>query len=696
MDQRDVSFRCPDLKLFVRDVRDRQGKKRPITVHYWATVKYVKDLLQQIMHIPSSSLRLYHGPLLTSGSDLPNHRTLHDAGMYRSGETLLLDIKRSQPPYSSLVYSVRHCNDVCISSSMFDSTPKALRSLVQHARRGFAVGYKPELVLDGSGGTYFLHDARKNKIAVFKPADEEPYAENNPRNYIQGVDKSLCLREGIVPGEACIREVAAYLLDHDGLSSVPMTTLAEARHPAFNTNGARLPVAEDVAAMGSHSIDPHPPVKFPTIKKVGSFQEYVSCKCTMDDISPSKLSEEEVHKIAILDIRIMNADRNAANLLVKRREDNSLELVPIDHGFCLRSVCDVSWMDWCWLDWPQMKKVGPCVSAVVVCSCGMCHLTRLLRCSLQPLTKAHKEYIESLDIEADARLLQEHLNLGQKAIDYFRASSALLKAGVKAGLTLYDIAILCCRNDNLAEVPSMMEKLFSPVSELAYVAVENEHWHHAAASRDIADQLSPPGRVLEKTSPFNGSFLRKSASSTGLRSFDKSESLLSDSGCDSPGMAQSSVSDTDTNSDQGEEDCEEWAASVVAEMKMDMFTIPRRSSRSGSIVLDDASTDSSNLSSSPKGFWTVPPSSSLPAGDDASLVSWSPILSRVLLDSVETPPGLTTTETKTPSVSLGATSCIPPAAVSIAPFKVGKESESLFRKQDGSMMTRCKSYSQVH
>ena len=93
-------------------------------------------------------------------------------------------------------------------------------------------------------------------------------------------------------------------------------------------------------------------------KKVGSFQEFVRGECTMDDISPSKVSVDEVHKIAILDIRIMNADRNSANLLVRRRRDNTLELVPIDHGFCLRTEADVSWMDWCWLDWPQLKQVS--------------------------------------------------------------------------------------------------------------------------------------------------------------------------------------------------------------------------------------------------------------------------------------------------------------------------------------------------
>lgn len=350
------SFREPDLKLFVRDVRE--GKKRPIKVKSWSTIKDVKDTLSQVMYIPVTTIRLYFGPLLTSGRELPNHRTLHDAGIYRSGETLLLDIKNtSDSLLSGSFSSLRNSNDVCISSSMVDSTPKPLRSLVTQARRGFSLGLKPDLVLEGSGGTYFLHDARKNKIGVFKPADEEPYAVNNPRGYLRQADQPLSLRAGIVPGEACMREVAAFLLDKDGFSGVPMTTLVEARHPAFNTNGARLNVSQGGAAMGSHSVSPVSSAGSTLTKKPGSFQEFIRCECTIDDISPSKISVEEVHKIAILDIRIMNADRNAANLLIRRKPDNSLELVPIDHGYCLRSVCDVSWMDWCWLDWPQLKEV---------------------------------------------------------------------------------------------------------------------------------------------------------------------------------------------------------------------------------------------------------------------------------------------------------------------------------------------------
>lgn len=456
-----------DLRIFIKDVNDTHGRKRPLTVRPWATIKDVKDQLTKHLHIPASSQCIYFGPVLSYAKELPNHRSLQDAGIYRNGETLLLEIKcnsssgggvktsttTSCPSISSLRSS---SNDICISSSTLDLAPKALQRLVQQARRGLTLGLKPALAPDGSGGSYFLCDARKKRVGVFKPADEEPFAENNPRGYVPTTtittttetnpteEEGECLRQGIKPGELCLREVAAYLLDHDGFSSVPMTTLCEARHPALHVAGTRWTVSEGGASVGVHSFThtfsatsltlsslgssmiafPSPLISShqETIK-VGSFQEYIHAECSMDDISPSKISIDEVHKIAILDIRIMNADRNVANILCQRIPDDPdhFRLIPIDHGYSLRSKCDVAWFDWCWLDWPQMKE---------------------------PLSSITRNYVLGLDIEADVRLLQERLNMKDDVLDYFRCSCQILKAGVLAGLTLFDICnAILCRND---------------------------------------------------------------------------------------------------------------------------------------------------------------------------------------------------------------------------------------------------------
>eukprot|EP00980_Cylindrotheca_fusiformis_P008877 scaffold1900_cov123-Cylindrotheca_fusiformis.AAC.3 len=604
-DPKESSFRGADLKLFVRSVWDPHGRKRPITVRSWSCIKDIKDVLQQTIHIPVASQRLFFGPLMTSGKELPNHRTLHDAGIYKSGEILFLDIKEGgnyRSYRNSFAVKSRSNSDLIISSSVVAYTPRLLIQLVQEARRALALGLKPELVLDGSGGTYFLHDARKTKIAVFKPADEEPYAENNPRGYLPQAGQTVYLREGVVPGEACIREVAAFMLDHQGFSDVPMTTLVEARHPVFNTNGAQLNVSQGGASIGAHSISSSGISSKSAARKVGSFQEFVRTECTMDDISPSKISVDEVHKIAILDIRLMNADRNAANLLCKRRSDNSFQLIPIDHGFTLRSCADVSWMDWCWLDWPQMK---------------------------QPVSDRTKEYILGLDIEGDAQLLQERLNIGRDAIDYFCASSSILKAGIKAGLTLYDIAVMCCRNDNLGEIPSKLEALFSMAADLADSAIENGRWDHSAASRALADQLAPNAGSLLNSSP-SAIRMRKSVSAVDVSQYakDLAEFEVPLKQEPLPGMIQSSASDS--SSDTGElelEACEEWAADVIADVSMEksFSLMDKRKGRSFSIE-----SDGSNDSSNSKGFWHTHPDN-----DDTSVASWESLTD--LEDQIELP-----------------------------------------------------------
>lgn len=59
---------------------------------------------------------------------------------------------------------------------------------------------------------------------------------------------------------------------------------------------------------------------------------------------------EEMHKIAILDIRILNADRNDENMLVKKR-NSRLELIPIDHGLSLPDTIDICRDNVIWMDW---------------------------------------------------------------------------------------------------------------------------------------------------------------------------------------------------------------------------------------------------------------------------------------------------------------------------------------------------------
>ena len=330
-------------------------------------------------------------------------------------------------------------------------------------------------------------------------------------------------------------------------------------------------------------------------------------------------------------------------------------------------------------------------------------------------------------------MLSERLNICPEAIDYFRASSYLLKAGVKAGLSLYEIAVQCCRNDNLAVVPSMLEKLIDMASELAFVAIKNERYHHSAASRALVEQLSPRhprnlrrSSMLSRSSSSGSSSsrpLRKSASSAEFLSLRSDslgsresmnlgilEELGNDNDRESPAMVQSSASSDSASDEPGDgvekEDCDEcqkWAASVILDVSMDQIMPTTRSSRSGSILSDDASSDS-GLSSSPKGFWTIRPGTSPIANDDAS-ITWSMNGSpRTSIAEGSDPPCSNLDgsghDFKSPTVTFADTApgpyIPPPNTVNVLQFK-GKESAlsnslpALERSESG--MSRSKSYS---
>lgn len=218
-----------------------------------------------------------------------------------------------------------------------------------------------------------------------------------------------------------------------------------------------------------------------------------------------------------------------------------------------------------------------------------------------------------LDIEEDVKTLRERFNIDQKAIDYFCASSRLLKLGISKGLTLYDIACMCCRNDDLGELPSRLEALFSMAADLAELAIENGRWHHSTASKALTEQIALNSGSLLGT-PRMASRMRKVASSVefggglvGLQLMEKDLQLM-DKDETLPGMVNSSASDSSSDifdcEQVDQDETEQWAAEMVLDVSMDKsMSIAKttRSSRSDSIE-SEGSSDSSN-----QGFWQYSP-----------------------------------------------------------------------------------------
>lgn len=373
--------------------------------------------------------------------------------------------------------------------SLASSTPAndRLKDLIASTWQGMRSGYSPALCDVGVGGTYFMKDSSNKRIGVFKPNDEEMGCLNNPKGFTPmsaGYTDSSKSR-GVMGGEAAFRECAAYVLDHEHFSGVPATDLVACSYPGFQSS----PVSG--TPLSDENI------------KLGSFQEFKEHDFDAEDISPVKAGRfpvNEVHKIAILDIRLFNTDRHGGNILIRkvysplprkygeddfesprRREYNSdadengaqmqfrldmesddedmssltssvsslemeeeeevatFELIPIDHGYTLpQTVSGLtdSWFEW--LNWPQSKV---------------------------PFDEETKKYIERLDAEHDVSLLTQKFGEWIPADCYkvLRITTMWLKQGARLNLSPYEIGVRMCRRQ--VDTPSDLEKICRAAEE---------------------------------------------------------------------------------------------------------------------------------------------------------------------------------------------------------------------------------------
>lgn len=274
--------------------------------------------------------------------------------------------------------------------------------------------YTPELIEEGEGGSYFIRSAKGRLLAVFKPSDEDPYSPRNPK--LNG-RPPLEIRRGILPGEAAIREVAAYYLDHDHFAGVPRTLRIRLNDPI------RGPID-------------------------GSIQRYVRHDFASWDIGPGAFDKGDVQRIALLDLRLLNTDRHGGNILVRRVEcgkknhnnkNNSSrtvsKLVPIDHGMCLPdSTINYEELYFEWENWPQAKV---------------------------PFEPFVRRYVEDLDLWAEVQILRG-LGIREECIRLMVLTSTLVKVTVSRGFSPSAIAQLMRRVAEEINLDEIVPELSGP------------------------------------------------------------------------------------------------------------------------------------------------------------------------------------------------------------------------------------------
>ncbi len=140
-------------------------------------------------------------------------------------------------------------------------------------------------------------------------------------------------------------------------------------------------------------------------------------------------NRNEVHKIAILDLRLLNIDRNTQNILVQKvprkikkngtiQKVNVLKLIPIDHGLCIPDNLEVCNFDLCWLDWRQAS---------------------------QPFSDKTMKYIQKINPIKDIRKIEKIFKFRPICLRNMRISCTLLKRGAEQGLNLKQIGDILCR-----------------------------------------------------------------------------------------------------------------------------------------------------------------------------------------------------------------------------------------------------------
>uniref|UniRef100_A0A671KEY9 Phosphatidylinositol 4-kinase type 2 n=1 Tax=Sinocyclocheilus anshuiensis TaxID=1608454 RepID=A0A671KEY9_9TELE len=263
------------------------------------------------------------------------------------------------------------------------------REIIRKAERAIEEGIYPERIYQGSSGSYFVKDSAGKIIGVFKPKNEEPYGQLNPKwtKWLQKLCCPCCFgRDCLVLNQGYLSEAGASLVDQKlELNIVPRTKVVYLSSETFNysaidrvkSRGKRLAL-EKVPKVGQrfHRIGLPP--------KVGSFQLFVEGYKDADfwlrrfeaEPLPENTNRQlllQFERLVVLDYIIRNTDRGNDNWLIKYDcpmdtssnrdsdwvvvKDPIIKLAAIDNGLAFPLKHPDSWRAypfyWAWL--PQAK-----------------------------------------------------------------------------------------------------------------------------------------------------------------------------------------------------------------------------------------------------------------------------------------------------------------------------------------------------
>ncbi|KAL7077920.1 hypothetical protein ACQ4LE_003439 [Meloidogyne hapla] len=283
------------------------------------------DETQVFIKHPGNHKKEERTPLLPERSPTSREMNSPDEAAIRSERVNTLDSQHSDEEIS------RMCNEQygsTIGTDFADNLAEAIRAINHEIY--------PERIVQGSSGSYFVKNLNKEKIAVFKPKNEEPYGSLNPK-WIKWLHKLFfpcCFgRSCLVPNQGYLSEAGASLVDQKlGLNVVPKTAVVSLAAPTFNYSR----VDRAMARTKERIRDRYPDIgrhfrRIGLPPKRGSFQLFVNgyqdaaywlrqWEIFPEMAPPTSVMSEfqfEFEKMVILDYLIRNTDRGNDNWLIK-------------------------------------------------------------------------------------------------------------------------------------------------------------------------------------------------------------------------------------------------------------------------------------------------------------------------------------------------------------------------------------------
>lgn len=418
-------------------------------------VDAVKKKVQAALCVPTEQSALLFGDHVLE-KDLSEIRQdcplLLTRGLYRSSSTPCLS-----PNVTDGSLKLKESRNQPFEIVGGQNCSPSLKRLIRETAKAIESGVQPHPASGGLGGAYYFRNRKGESAAIVKPTDEEPFAPNNPKGFVGKTLGQPGLKRSIRVGETGVREVAAYLLDHNHFANVPSTVLVKAAHPIFNVNPSNSQI---VRREGSSSAVP--------VSKICSYQQFVKHDFDASEHGTSRFPVSQVHRIGILDVRILNTDRHAGNILVRQSKSEDAQklsggaawersladevvLIPIDHGLCLPENLEDPYFEW--LHWPQASL---------------------------PFSDEEIQYIASLDPFKDVEMLRKELPmLRESALRTLVICTLFLQRGAAAGLTLAEIGgmmsrELCGMEEEASDLESvcMLAKLEMEQDSLAGTAFD--------------------------------------------------------------------------------------------------------------------------------------------------------------------------------------------------------------------------------